>query len=64
MSRSRLDDAAAHYVAPVLRRVMMGVGRVEVAFYDAIGAFTGYEEISAASRRQDVDAVVPLSKTA
>ena len=43
---------------------MMGVGRVEVAFYDAIGAFTGYEEISAASRRQDVDAVVPLSKTA
>ena len=43
MSSGGSDAVAARYLAPVLRRVIGGVAKVELVFFDAVGAFSGCE---------------------
>jgi len=47
MSRSRAETVATTYVAPVLRPILTALARAQVAFYDALEAFSGYEDIAA-----------------
>ena len=42
---SRTDAIAVRYVAPVLKRMIGGLAHAELVFFDAVGAFSGYEVI-------------------
>lgn len=42
---TRTDTLAARYVAPVVRRVIGGIAHAELVFFDAVGAFGGYQSI-------------------
>lgn len=62
---TRTDAIAARYVAPVLRKVIGGLAHAELVFFDAIGAFSGYEAIGdSRTRAIAAESVRNLSQTA
>lgn len=64
VSRSRADIAAATYLAPMMRRVLTVLAGVEVAFYDALEAFSGYEEVAEVVRRPSLDEMGAVPRSA